>query len=135
MKTLQEIMDTMTLHMLQQGKKSVEYVADIKTPQCKYRTRSGLKCAVGALIPDELYSEKLEGNCSSGPRVTKILLLAGIPEDLIIFDTLENFQKIHDTLEPWQWPMHLLNQYTSAKLDAPERLYEVLAQYNMAPIV
>lgn len=34
--------------------------------RCRYRTEDGKKCAIGILIPDELYSEALEGSSAKG---------------------------------------------------------------------
>ena len=43
-------------HLILQGKKAV----DPFSGDCRYRTTDGLKCAVGALIPDELYDPGAE---------------------------------------------------------------------------
>lgn len=56
--TEQEIFDKAAAHLLEQGKRARE------NGRCCYRASvSGtvLKCAVGALIPDELYDPRLEG--------------------------------------------------------------------------
>lgn len=52
--TNQEIFDTVARHLLTQKEKCGEGAL------CNYR-RGGLKCAVGVLIPDELYSSAIEG--------------------------------------------------------------------------
>jgi len=53
--TLQKMFDTAAVGMLKQGKKSIEGNA------CRYRGGDGCKCAVGFLIPDDLYSPDIEG--------------------------------------------------------------------------
>ena len=52
----QTAFDRVYQHLVDQGRQA--YVRHVG---CKYRTENGLKCAIGALIPDELYSPKLEG--------------------------------------------------------------------------
>lgn len=53
----QEAFNIAARHLLKQGRRSVI------EPQlsCAYRGADGLKCAVGALIPDELYEPRFEG--------------------------------------------------------------------------
>lgn len=51
--------DRMVSHMLTQRKPCVDAYGE-----CKYRL-DGLKCAVGALIPDHLYSPSIEDNQAS----------------------------------------------------------------------
>jgi hypothetical protein len=53
--TKQEMYEIIRAGMLAQGKPA-------RSPEgCKYRTREGLKCAVGMLIPDSEYSPSMEG--------------------------------------------------------------------------
>lgn len=57
----QEIFDKVATHLLTQG-----VPARTETLGCRYRTpRGGLKCAIGALIPDEMYDERLESQAVS----------------------------------------------------------------------
>jgi hypothetical protein len=35
-------------------------------PRCSYRTTDGAKCAVGCLIPDDLYDPRIEGKSIEG---------------------------------------------------------------------
>jgi hypothetical protein len=53
--TKQEIFDTVAIHLIKQGKKSVG-----DDGNCLYRGPEGLKCAVGCLIPDEVYRPEME---------------------------------------------------------------------------
>ena len=53
--TRQEIFDKVVAHFAVQGQEAAaEYGV------CMYRTPGGRKCAIGALIPDEVYSRSLE---------------------------------------------------------------------------
>ena len=59
---LQEIYDTVKAHLLKQGRRA----SDVCGGTCYYRTKeygsdATLKCAVGCLIPDELYDPEIEG--------------------------------------------------------------------------
>ncbi len=54
--TLQEIYSKVRTHLLTQRKPAIDVGGT-----CCYRTGSGLKCAVGCLIPDNRYSHRLEG--------------------------------------------------------------------------
>jgi len=42
-----------------------------------YRNRDGMKCAVGALIPDDMYDLEIEGLGADKPTVSRILLKLG----------------------------------------------------------
>lgn len=55
MKTSQEVFDIVAKHLITQGKPA----HDPRTATCYYRFE-GLKCAVGAIIPDELYDADME---------------------------------------------------------------------------
>lgn len=53
----QLIFDTVARHLLTQGTRAVtEYGR-----ACRYRGPDNTKCAIGALIPDDIYSDHLEG--------------------------------------------------------------------------
>jgi hypothetical protein len=69
--TPQEIFDTVAKHLFTQGKPAKQMVPDPDSDdgednQCRYRAADGTKCAVGVLIPDELYVESMEGQSLSG---------------------------------------------------------------------
>jgi hypothetical protein len=76
--------------MIEQGRPSLR-VGPHGTKQCAYRGENGTKCAAGFFIPDELYSEDLEGKS----------LLADSVERLECFDGkglsfLRTMQQAHD---------------------------------------
>lgn len=54
--TKQEVFDTVATHLLTQ--KAV--AMDVHGSTCMYRGTEGRKCAVGCLIPDEVYEERFE---------------------------------------------------------------------------
>ena len=54
----QKLFDAMLAHLRAQGKPAVARLDMID--KCLYRTDDGLKCALGALIPDELYQPGFE---------------------------------------------------------------------------
>jgi hypothetical protein len=58
---------------------------------CAYRTPSGLKCAIGALIDDDCYNKGLEGIA-----VNKMELLTDVSVAL-----LQDLQTVHDFTETW----------------------------------
>ncbi|WP_454735388.1 hypothetical protein [Cupriavidus necator] len=51
----QQIFDKVATHLLTQKTQAIE------GPSCRYRTATGLTCAVGCLIPDQAYDPEMEG--------------------------------------------------------------------------
>jgi len=51
----QQIFDTVARHLFTQGK-----AAQDDSGMCRYRNEDGTRCAVGCLIPDELYDPRME---------------------------------------------------------------------------
>lgn len=97
----QEIYNTVRDHLLAQGKP-----ATIKGV-CAYRGDDGLKCAVGCLIPDELYSRDLEGQSVQSTDVFKVLTRAGVVESTEQASLLTRLQYVHDVYEPEEWASRL----------------------------
>ena len=52
--TLQEVFNKVSLHLLTQGQMS------LNDSMCMYRGENGMKCAAGALIPDDEYNPEME---------------------------------------------------------------------------
>lgn len=106
---LQETFEIVARHLLAQGKRSVLK----ETPDtCAYRGEGGLKCAVGCLIPDELYRPSFEGaTCHSFP-VAPVLIKLG--HNVTFCSTL---QRIHDFQPPKDWRLALLHIGRIYKLD------------------
>lgn len=58
---LQTSFNHVCLGLINAPQPSVYYDAVLESDNCKYRGEQGTKCAVGHLIPDEFYSEDMEG--------------------------------------------------------------------------
>jgi len=57
--TNQEIYDKVLTHLRRQGRAAV--AIEDGEPSCRYRDGLGGMCAVGCLIPDEVYTPEIEG--------------------------------------------------------------------------
>lgn len=105
MKTLtrQQIFNKITKHLLKQNK----FSGNPKRPQ--YHAKNGLKCAIGCLIPDELYHSIIEGVgidnremdmsestsfFNKESALIQILMESGIKID--DFDLISDLQVVHD---------------------------------------
>lgn len=108
---LKEIFNTVKTHLLTQNRRA--YNDDIG---CVYLNDSGLKCAVGCLIPDHLYDENMEnaqaGECllsdsedmNPNNKILKSVLtevLGGINQEKMML--LARLQNVHDshTVDTW----------------------------------
>lgn len=97
--TRQEIFTKVKNHLLTQNRRAMQRLV------CRYRTDEGLKCAIGCLIPDNLYTAKIE-------FITVDFLCEGIVEG---FDYLKQFDKsflrrlqvIHDNVDVENWESEL----------------------------
>lgn len=96
--TPQEIFDTVAKHLITQGQQSQR---DDGT--CLYRGPGGLKCAVGVLIPDDVYTRKMElddlgetGNGVHGLLYRHAHVLPGyFSENVRLLSRLQN---VHDLM-------------------------------------
>ena len=96
--TNQEAFAKVLAHIRAQG---YEPAVVVHSPHkaCRYRAPDGKKCAVGALLPDELYEEDFEDtpasevheNLHRDPRY---------PLQNVDVQLLEDMQQAHDTLLP-----------------------------------
>ena len=105
--TAQEIYDTVLAHLRKQGRASRTIAGG-----CRYRGPDGTACAVGCLIPDELYDHRIEGlsvveimggethTASPSVRYKFRETLARITRRLGAehLQLLENLQRAHDQL-------------------------------------
>lgn len=97
----QEAFDKIAEHLLTQ---KVQARNDADT-NCAYRGRGGTKCAVGCLIPDELYDPDMEGeDAGMLPELFPQLkpLIYGLNIKL-----LTEIQFMHDNEAPASWLLHL----------------------------
>ena len=89
-------------HLLKQNEKSEsEYVG------CQYRSDTGLSCAVGCLMTDDIYDSSFEGNNVHDRLVRKALTpIVGVNYELRLLklDLLERLQEVHDNepVEHWE---------------------------------
>lgn len=88
----QEVFDKVLNHLLKQGRKSVD-----SDGRCLYRAPNGDKCAIGCLIPDELYTPELEGNGANMPIIEDVLhkIYPDVTDEDVLF--LLDLQDLHDT--------------------------------------
>lgn len=105
----QETFDAVARHLHAQGEKAVDAYGD-----CQYRTGSGLRCAVGALIPDDAYSVEMEENGirSEYFRNTRLGAELNVTERLMSelghdLSLLHSLQTMHDFAEVTEWPDRL----------------------------
>lgn len=94
--TNQEAFDQVVAHLRKQGRPA------IANSCCRYRTFTGLTCAIGCLIPDAIYAETLEGN-----SIDSIIcdMTDGTADavrelfDAVDLELLDRLQAIHDDSE------------------------------------
>jgi hypothetical protein len=111
--TMQETFDTVVKHLFTQRKAAKHEYSDGDSV-CSYRTHDGLKCAVGCLIPDEMYREMYEGNTASYlfDRDEDLYKLFDVPSfvdtigtepKVVLGEFLNRLQRVHDSFEPNLW--------------------------------
>ena len=88
----QEIFDYVTPLLFAQGERSMLEGGTT----CAYRGEHGMRCAVGFLIPDELYYHGLEGKSAMDVDITKLLnnVVTRQRQNLCLF--LTDLQDVHD---------------------------------------
>ena len=97
----QDVFDKVLNHMRVQGKLSLG-VED----SCAYRGNNGLKCAIGALIPDKNYDKDIEGLHAGNSMVYSKLPYP--LENCKDNKFLENIQKnMHDHIDPSNFKVNL----------------------------
>lgn len=90
----QTVFDKVVRHLHKQGKRAFQDNA--VGGACLYRTKEGLTCAVGCLIPEEAYHSSMEGK-----NVTAILDF--MPKYFEHVDLLEELQNVHDSSKSRSW--------------------------------
>lgn len=117
--TAQEVYNIVRDHLLTQNKKSKK---DIDGRQvCAYKGENGLSCAVGCLIPDDVYTRNMEGKsvvCMDIYCPSMNLDLAGFFRKHS--QLLGELQSLHDS------------QLFSVE-DWPERLAVIAERHNLTP--
>ena len=111
MKTLQDVFDTVAIHLLTQNQRS------IAEDDCAYRD-GPRKCAVGVLIADEHYTVALEGRSSGSPQVLQALERSGWPCTPAAEGLYYALQCLHDNTHPTLWREELATTAKTFNLDA-----------------
>lgn len=79
---------------------------------CYYRMANGKRCAIGALIPDELYDERMELNgvaniVSAFPALQAVLGIES-PQDVVF---LSELQELHDRFGLFSWEEYVCKDF------------------------
>lgn len=90
--TIQEVFDKAVRGLRDQGWRKASVGGDWISGACKYRTSSGLRCAIGHVIPDEKYSPKLEGRSAYDVAHHIGLVIEDMPSGFF----LNRLQECHD---------------------------------------
>jgi len=99
--TRQELLEKVVRHCDQQGERSLRLKGGT-LEVCAYRGKEGLKCAIGALMPDSSYSESLEG---ISPHNFPDRLLSSCGFDVRRYrekDFATQLQVLHDSPDSWR---------------------------------
>jgi hypothetical protein len=120
--TNQEIFDKVVSHLLTQNARSMRQIQPGKMTHevCAYRGQDGTSCAIGCLIPDEIYTPNMEG-------WNLIHIMGEWPEVASLFegsDTnfLQSLQSVHDSYLIGQWKQMLREVGHEYRLILPKEL-------------
>ena len=106
LKTDYDVFNYVKEHLLNQNQRSL----DPWSLQCQYRSQTEdgkvLMCAVGCLIDEDFYSEKIENLSASNEDVMKAIR-GSITNWKVNSDMLGELQNIHDEYEPDNWSLKL----------------------------
>lgn len=98
MNTMQFEFDAVVNHLYKQG--APASASAESGPGCYYRSPTGLKCAVGCRIPDEIYDPAMdEENGSNGTSVDSLILRFGniLPPEIAAYENMfAELQTAHD---------------------------------------
>ena len=96
----QQVFDVVATHLFTQGKQARA------GRNCQYRTKAGLKCAVGALITDESWEKLRQQNFRNGsvegivnllPEAFEPIIPAAMATDKRMLELLATLQRLHDS--------------------------------------
>lgn len=85
-------------HLLNQNEKSTNVLG-----QMAYRGMDGRKCAIGCLLPDELYGSFMEGVAVNSNGMMGVMSHLGLALDALVMRLLEDLQRVHDWLPVSEW--------------------------------
>ena len=106
--TDQEVFDKVVTHLLSMKEMSAV------DGSCAYRGQGGAQCAVGCLIPDEVYTRKMEGHTVD--TLLDLFETAPIKWFRDHLRLLTNLQGVHDGYRSWNLPDGGLNTIGRNKL-------------------
>lgn len=110
----QQVYDTVATHLLAQGRPAKAVFKSVV--QCAYRDHHGFKCAVGCLIPDDMYDPEMEGKTARELKHEYPDLLPDVPARL-----LHELQHSHDATLYHEglhhWARHMLRIALKWELD------------------
>lgn len=118
----QEVFDKVAIHLLTQGQKSaILSKEEGGLDSCLYHSADGLKCAVGCLIPDNLYIEDMEGRLIQDLFVQfpSIMEEIGLDKETHL-GLLTSLQNIHDTCHELTWYVGLTQTAPAFDLNTKE---------------
>jgi hypothetical protein len=108
--TKREVFEQVRDHLLSQNAKSVD-----QRGECKYRSPDGLKCAIGCLIPDDVYTPAIESETVTGLSTIEFSI-----SDMDIMHTyylLRGLQRIHDCFGVDEWEDRLMEFWEEVNED------------------
>lgn len=100
--TPQEMFDTVVKHLFRQNRKAGS-LDGTDMFMCAYRDDQGGKCAVGCLIPDELYDQEIEGRNVGYHGVHQIMEKCIDDYSDKHYRILVELQEMHDDYEVEEW--------------------------------
>ena len=109
----QEAFDKMVRHMRLQGEKCTD-----ETGNCVYRGLDGMKCAVGAIIPDTEYRWEFDNSIESSQIENIIDQIPSLRD--VDLDILMEMQYIHDSLPNDRWEANFESIAKSHGLEMPK---------------
>lgn len=95
--TKQQTFNKVVRHLRKQQKKA-KCSSKFLKGTCAYRTKSGLMCAAGCLIPDELYNKEFEGQGVGSEPLS--ILFENLGHDI---DLVSYLQLVHDYYSVKEW--------------------------------
>ena len=125
MPSKQETFDLIAAHLIKQNAKSlaVDPESPWKRLACAYRGQGGMKCAAGAVLPDDRYEPSMEGGTvvpnfrASGARPRSARVSSALEEVGHDLTLVHDLQQVHDYYETPEWPDALIRVATRFELD------------------
>jgi hypothetical protein len=115
----QEVFDIVVKHLFTQRRQSM--TNSYPQAYCAYRGVEGTKCAVGILIPDDVYTEDMEEKCVDELRHQHGDVL---PQFIMDYHSLlQSLQNVHD---------HYMVTLDEAEVFSPHRLWKQLVHVAAA---